>query len=336
MHWMSWAAVTVGYLPFLVLPSWRSVWAAHWRSSVILVAACLLLIGLRARDDSHEPLADDRDPGARRTLWLLAAWIVLALAVLLQSPSLAAASAVMAVRALLLELGAARGQDFTVEWLLLWLLVPLPRSWDAYVDSWFQRVAVHLGSYVLDFCRVPNLAVGTTILLPGQAPPSQQVSWGWEACVLFVALAAAYAIWLRRPRVHAALLLASAACWSVAIAVFRVSVVVHTIATTKHDLTVGWLGPLADVGLVAAGMILLVSMDQLLLLILLPSPAVERLEWDEESQAERDEEAAMMVARGARWEKWLASRVQWLPLSVLAGSFVVLGLIQFAVWIVGR
>jgi uncharacterized protein (UPF0254 family) len=112
--------------------------------------------------------------------------------------------------------------------------------------------------------------------------------------------------------------------------------VVHTIATTKHDLTVGWLGPLADVGLVAAGMILLVSMDQLLLLILLPSPAVERLEWDEESQAERDEEAAMMVARGARWEKWLASRVQWLPLSVLAGSFVVLGLIQFAVWIVGR
>jgi hypothetical protein len=204
------------------------------------------------------------------------------------------------------------------------------------VDSWFQRVAVHLGSYVLDFCRVPNLAVGTTILLPGQAPPRQQVSWGWEACVLFVAFAAIYAIWLQRPRVHAALLLASAACWSVAIAVFRVSVVVHTIATTKHDLTVGWLGPLADVGLVAAGMILLVSMDQLLLLILLPSPAVERLEWDEESQAERDEEAAMMVARGARWEKWLASRVQWLPLSVLAGSFVVLGLIQFAVWIVGR
>ena len=70
-----------------------------------------------------------------QTLWLFAAWVLLATAVLLWSSWLAAFSAVIAARAVLLHMGARRGQRLTGEWLLLWLVLPLPFRWECAAES---------------------------------------------------------------------------------------------------------------------------------------------------------------------------------------------------------
>ena len=193
-----WGIILVSYLP-LFRPFLRTLWASEqYRFFPLIAVGFTALVWLRLREEPGDP--PSRGGSAfEQTLWLFAAWLLLAAAVLLWSSWLAAFSAVIAARAVLLQVGARRGQRLTGEWLLLWLVLPLPFRWDTRLSLWIEGMAARWGSDVLDFFRVPNLVAGTSIHLPGHALPVDDACGGIAASVFLVALAAMFVLWMRRP-----------------------------------------------------------------------------------------------------------------------------------------
>ena len=98
-------------------------------------------------------------------------------AVLFWSAWLAAVSAGVAARAVLLHRGATRGEKFTLVWLLLWLLVPLLFRWDVQLNAWLLRASAFGGSCLLDYFRVPHLVTGRIVQVPGTGAPGRGLPW---------------------------------------------------------------------------------------------------------------------------------------------------------------
>lgn len=320
-----WALILVSYLP-LLQPFFRSVWASeHYRFFPLVVAGFAALVWLRLHED-----VSDRPPvrgtAERQNLWLVAAWLLLSAAVLLWSPWLAAASAIVAARAVLLQVGSQSGQRLTGEWLLLWLLLPLPFRWDARLNFWIESSAARWGGYVLDFLRVPNLVAGFSIQVPRQSLLVDDACTGLASAVLLFALAAMFILWMRRPVVPSLLLLGSTLYWAVAVNVVRVVAVSYSAVAFERDITVGWVGSGLEFGLYVLGILMLWSTDRLLIFFFIPSAGMESEVSEELEDHEPAPEVSKAVPAHARGR--LATFAGRLSLSTLAAMFGGLGTLQ--------
>lgn len=326
-----WALIWLSYLP-LAWPYVQRLWSSeHSRFFPLVLIGVAALVWVRLREETEETATPKpKAPTLRVTLWLLAAWLTLAVAVVFWSSWLAGASAVLAARALLLDIGRRKGLNFTGAWLVLWLTLPLPFRFDAKLDYWLQGIAMRSASYVLDFFRIPNLVAGLTIQSPGQQLPIQDACGGVESLVLLLALAALFVVWMRRPVVHSLLLLISAGYWSAVVSVIRVVVVVYCAVESHAYLDTGWAKQLLDLGLYVVGALLLWSTDFLLVLLLMPMTGQIREEWDGDSVAEQDAAASPGESEKPRGsESRLRVFARRLTLTTLAAMFAGLGALQF-------
>ena len=165
-------------------------------------------------------------------------------------------------------------------------------------------MAARWGSDVLDFFRVPNLVAGISIHVPGHALPVDDACGGIAASVFLSALAAMFVLWMRRPRVHSLLLLASALYWALILNVLRVVAVSYAAVAAQLDISVGWRGWALTLGLYAVGILLLWATDRLLIFLLLPSPETELDDWNakelEDADQLRDESESDAAPDGGR------------------------------------
>ena len=273
----------VSYLP-LLWPHLQRLWySEHYRFFPLVVLGFAGLVWTRLRKARVLPEAARREPGLAESLWLFAALLLLAGAVLLWSAWLAAVSAVVAARAVLLHLGASRGEKFTLVWLLLWLLVPLPFRWDVQLNAWLLRASAFGGSCLLDYFRVPHLVTGRIIQVPGYEVPLGEACHGIQAVILLFSLSVLFVLWLRRPPVHSLLFLASAFFWAAVLNAVHVAVTVYGFVEAGLDLSTGWLSRLFEVGLYGLGILLLFGTDRLLIFFLVPVPEIrDPDEWYED------------------------------------------------------
>lgn len=329
-----WAVIVLSYLP-IVWPHLRRLWQSeNYRFFPVILIGFAVLLWVRIRE--MPPRRRLRRPVSQlpQTLWLVAALVLLALAVLLWSTWIAAVSAVVAARAVLLKLGAPQGKRFLSVWLLLWLLIPLPLGWDVRLTFWLQGLTSQWGSCLLDFLRVPHLITGHVVQMPGYQVLVEDACSGVRSLISLCSITAMFVLWFRRPFVHSVLMLAAAVFWAIVVNAVRVATVVYCFVMADTNISTGWPSHALDFGLFAAALGLLLCTDRMLIFLLLPIPEMRLPSWDEESDEgeEEDDELDDDDEDEAAEDdvEHLKERARIMALPVLATLFGVLGVIQLA------
>jgi hypothetical protein len=131
---------------------------------------------------------------------------------------------------------------------------------------------------------------------------------------------------LRRPLLHALLLMLGAAVW--AMAINSVCPVVEVLLLTEADFDIrsGWYHELLRMGLFGLALVMILCTDRLLIFMLLPTPDKQAEAYEEElQQAEIDAEQQEATANTGRGRAGKRSPTR---LAIVAALFAALGVIQ--------
>jgi exosortase len=254
------AAVMAALLPFLLQhTAW--LWARpHYQFfPLVLVGACFLayrgLRGVVLR------------PGDPRTagLGLAVAWLVLLVAVAVDSSWLGSIAGMAAVPALAYATG---GRDLVVRllpaWGLLWLLVPPPLDLDRVIIYQLQGWTTGWSSSVLDALGVFHVRAGNAIEIDGRSLLVEEACSGINslfsvtACTLFLVLAG------RRGWARGLTLMVAAVGWVLAANVARVVLVVVLETRFGVSAATGWRHEVLGLVMFAVAFGLVLSTDRLI------------------------------------------------------------------------
>ncbi|MBC8875344.1 MAG: exosortase U, partial [Planctomycetes bacterium] len=125
-------------------------------------------------------------------------------------------------------------------------------------------------SQMLDYLGYNHVLAGYVIQIPGHQFLVEEACSGVQTVFALLATAAVLAVWLRRPLVHGALLVASAVFWAIAVNVIRVTLVVVLYVERGVDVGNGWPQTMFGIGLFVLVLLFLLSTDRLLLFLLGP------------------------------------------------------------------
>jgi exosortase len=271
----------ISYAPLMSL-HFRRLWAnEYYRYFPLVLLAFVLLIWKRCLRPAETRLP--KPTSKRGWLALSLGWLLLASAVLLWSPWLAAVSAIVTVGGLLRQHSSRAGRALSA-WLLLWLMIPLPFRWDSKLVFAMQSFASQAGSTLLDFLGYEHLLTGHVIEVPNQQFLVEEACSGVRSLFVLFALTAVFAVWRRRPLGHASLLLMAAAFWALTINVIRVSSVVIFFEHRHVDISAGLSHQFLGGLLFVVALLILFSTDVLLALLLEPIPRMETDGWDDEDR----------------------------------------------------
>jgi exosortase len=266
-----WICVLLGLIP-LVLLHLRGLWYQPSYQAFPFVLAGFAWF-LYSRWPRKEALSVRARPRLAR-LTILASIFLLSAAVVIWSPLVAMVASILAVGALFLGLGR-RAPDARLlpVWLLLWLCVPLPFDLDTRVMSWMQRHTAATTSDMLDYLNVYHFSQGTIIEFPSKQLLVDEGCCGINSLFALVICAALYALWRRRPPVHAVLLLLAAVFWAGMGNLVRVFSIALVYDSFGVDLSTGWRHEVLGLVIFAIAAAVLASTDQLLRFILRPIKA---------------------------------------------------------------
>jgi exosortase len=270
------AILLAAHLPLLIAHGQQLWLRPHYRFFPLVLLGAGVLAFTRLRP------APALAPGSTR--WaaplLLLAWCLLAAAELLHSSWLGSISALTTLAALGYTVGGVPLlRRLWPAWLLLWLAVPPPLELDRNLILWLQGWTTRWSSAVLDALGVWHVMAGNVVEVDEQRLLVEGACSGINslfsvlACTLFVVLLA------QRPLVRSLLLLGAAVGWVLVANVTRV-VGVAWLLTRGIDVSAGWRHDAFGLALFAAAVLLIVSTDQLLNFLFLPSGSRSRVEDD--------------------------------------------------------
>ena len=317
------ALILTSHMPMLALQS-RNMWPVeHYRYFPFLLGAFAYLVWRRWQEI---PGPTECRPNRSSFLALLASFGLLAASQLLWSPWLGTVAAILSALAVVLSFGRMHTSRVLPVWLLLWLLLPLPFHWDERLILWLQGFSSQGGSQMLDYLGYNHVLAGYVIDIPGHQFLVEEACSGVQWLFAILAMAAILAVWLRRPLVHGVLLIASAAFWTVAANVIRVTLVVVLYVQRGVDIGDGWTQAMFGVGLFVVALLMLLSTDRLLWFLLGPPVPGEEHDWlgepaaSDSTVAESHTDVPAPVTTGMRL----------VMLNLIALAFLSVGVLQTA------
>jgi exosortase len=264
---VSWAAALLvavplaAHLPLLAKHAGVLWIRPHYQFFPAVLLGALVLAVVRLR--SGGGYAPGRAWAA--ALGLCASWALLAAGVLLDSPWLAAVSALVLLPAVAYAVGGgAACRRLWPTWVMLCLVVPPPFELDRALILWLQAVTTRWASQVLDVFRVYHAVSGNVIEVDGRSLFVDQACSGVNSLFSLVACTLFLVFLTGRGPVRGVALLVAAFGWVLVANVARVVGIVLLAAWSGIDVSGGWRHEVF--GLVVFGLAvgLLVSTDQFL------------------------------------------------------------------------
>ena len=193
------------------------------------------------------------------------AWLILALALRVPSPLLAAASLVLLLGAWGYRLSGQLDRRFPIgPWALLWLVLRPPMGLDNQLIAALQHLSSRLSSQALDLIGVNHLMDGNALVLPDKELFVDEACSGIVSVISIATCAAMYGVWRRRGAVHTFLLILAGAAWATLLNVVRITTIALAHVSWQVDLAEGpahtWLG----LAIFACSLVTLVATDWLL------------------------------------------------------------------------
>jgi exosortase len=265
--WTAAACVVVGlaHLPLLAQLAQR-LWAAeHYQYFPLVLVGAAAIAYERARD---LPRLSPGRPSWRRGLTSFA-FLLLTLAILVNSSWLGGVAALASLAALIYSIGGRRlFISWLPAWLFLWLAIPLPFGFDRSLITLLQTVATRWASGVLDLIGLRHAVLGVVLKLPEKSFFVEEACSGIHSFFAALACTIFYAFYLRL-RFHRTLALAAVAVFWVIVA-NAVRVILVAVLTTQWGLPVteGWAHEALGLVLFVVILVLIVSTDRLLLFFL--------------------------------------------------------------------
>jgi exosortase len=163
--------------------------------------------------------------------------------------------------------GAAFWAELLPIWCLLWLLAP-PLGVEQQLVAWLQTFTTQCSSAVLDAFGILHLRGGNVIRLPDHSLLVEEACSGINSLITLVACVAVFAVWARRPLLHAVLLVVSAVFWAGLGNLVRVVTMTVALANWNLDLSSGWPHQLLGMAVFGLALLGVASTDQILASVL--------------------------------------------------------------------
>ncbi len=235
-------------------------------------------------------------------------------AVLLFSPALATVAFLIVLGGVLLTLTGSSCRGLLAPWLLWWLVVPPPVQMDGQLIRTMQHTTATMVSAILDWGGVEHLLSGYVFQLPDRELFVAEACSGIHSQLVLFAACLIFAVYQRRGLIATMLFVLASIFWSVVVNVTRVTIVVIAAAQFGIDLSAGWIHEALGFGLLGAGLVLLVSSDQLLQGLLAavrnPEPDITPGRYYDtvaENEAEAGRDAPVTLDFFSRqWNRWVA------------------------------
>jgi len=310
-------------LAFLPLLGWHAqvLWdRAHFQFFPLLLPAATFLGWLRLRNLG--PLFPG-NPWRSKVLWT-GSWGLLAVAVLISSPWLAAVAALCTLATLAYTLGGLTlTRALLPAWLLLWLAIPLPLGFDERLIHLLQDGTTRFSSRVLDVFGLYHLRAGNTIEVGGEALLVDEACGGIQSFYAMLACLLFYVLWSRCAFWPGLILLLFGLGWALFANLLRVVAVIVLTTRCGWDATTGWRHEI--LGWLSFALCLLLTWNtRHLFLFLIPRRLAAR--W-----FPADAEAALASSPGAARSPGLPRFPEWRN-TVLAGWPILAAYGTLAVW----
>ena len=255
------ALLLASHLPFFILHLinlWR--YRPHYEFFPILLAAFAWLVWKRWPSEKVHTRA------SRFGVWflLLLGLVCLGASVILFSPWVGAVATVFSGGGLLLLLaGRAAFRQLISVWLFLWLVIPPPFRLDDQLIRLLQSLTARCCGTLLEMMGIEHLLAGNVFRLPDREMFVAEACSGINSQLVLIAASVLLVIVLRRAWLHAVLLIAASVFWSVVVNTVRVTLIVLAAVRWDIDLSGGWQHQVLGHALALAGLLLLLSTDQL-------------------------------------------------------------------------
>ena len=232
------ACLVLAFVPLLV---WHAqvLWdRPHFQFFPLLLPAAVFLAWPRGRRlGSLSPGDSER---GTKLLWA-GSWTLLAVAVFISSPWLAAVAALFTLTALAYSLGGmALCRALLPGGLLLWLAIPLPLGFDEGLIHALQDATTRCSSRVLDVFGLYHLRAGNTIEVGGESLLVDEACGGIQSFYAMLASLLFFVLWSRCAFLPGLFLLVCGLGWALAANLLRVLAVIVLTAYWGWDATTGW------------------------------------------------------------------------------------------------
>ena len=266
------AVLVAAHMPLLVLHG-EQIWLRpHYQFFPMAVLGAVVLAVMRLRGYGQ------RNAGSVlfSTPLLIVSWLLLAFAELLHSSWLGAVAALAALTVVLFAVGGARlVKRLLPSLLLLGLIVPPPFELDRQLILSLQSLTARWASAVLDFFGVYHVMAGNVVEIGGRRLLVEEACSGVNSLFSLLACTLFFVFLVRRPPIHAILLLLAAVGWVLIANVARVVTVAYGTTHWGVDLAEGWRHEALGAGVFGLALAFVWSTDRFLLF--LTSPASPRL-----------------------------------------------------------
>lgn len=257
------AVLLAAYLPLSIrLARW--LWNRdHYSFFPLGIAAATALIVTAFSAPNYKPTSK----WLRRVL-IAVAFVSLLGATLLVSPWLAGVSSMFLLAATIYAIGGWQvAKKALPAWLLLWLVVPIPLSYDRELIVYLQGVATRLSSGILDLMGYRHMVDGVVLRLPSQAYQVEEACSGIQSLFSALFCTGLYLILNRSGVVRALLVVVSAFFWVLVANIARISAVVVLKEEFSLPVDVGVYHQMLGVIFFASTLFLIFSSERLLCFI---------------------------------------------------------------------
>jgi len=257
----------VAHLPFLVAHAHVLWLRPHYQFfPLALLGAVALAFGRLQGTGTLTPGA------AAGTLALLGLdWLLLALAVVLDSSWLGSVAFLIVLVAVAYGLG---GRELlgrlTPALVLLALLIPPPLELDRSLILALQTLTARWSSRILDLLGIYHVMSGHVVEVAGRRLLVEEACSGVNSLFSILACTLFFIFFYRIPALRASLLVVAAVAWVLTLNVCRVVLQTYLVVRWNIDLTTGWLHEALGLTLFALGLALIWSTNVLLLFLLAP------------------------------------------------------------------
>lgn len=265
------AIIVAAHFP-LLHHHFHRLWSSnHYRYYPIVLAAVGYLLGTRWI------VADVRRSTLNRQVlsWLAAGFGLLVLSVLYWWSWSAMVGLICTCRAMQLSFEDKQQNKASTSlsiWLLLWLLVSIPLTWDIELIYQLQNYSSLAASFVLDFLGINHLLLGHVVESTEQRFLVDEACSGVRSLFAIFACTAIFVVFAQRSFVHSILLLMAAAFWTMIVNILRITIVVVSGISLGIDISYGWRHEVLGLVLFGLALLMLFSTDRLLLFLLSPAP----------------------------------------------------------------
>jgi exosortase len=295
--------IVLAWLPLLVVYA-THLWALpHYQYFPMVLVAAVVLARQRLADGGE---IWPGNPTASKVLSVVPIGM-LAVSILLNSPWLAAVSALLMLWVLIYRAGSFDLLSILFPaWVMLWLAISLPMQWDTVLILSLQRFTASCSGNILDFLGVIHHLSGTIVELPGKRVLVEEACSGVHSLFSAGAFTIFLVMWQRASWIRSILLVLSVPIWVVLANVARVVVITVLLARYNYSVDEGTLHE--AIGFVAFALAVL--------LILSANHALKYFVGDSTSQSAQADESEPQIALKAQLPE-LASPAMCIVASLL-------------------